>query len=249
MDINILTWNVDWFRNGKHSGKADDEYIFNDCDKNAFNRICDVIENYFKEQAENQIVFLQEVPYKYKNEKNNWIEHQYWTSILSKFPNNEYDVFLSEDNKGGYVKRKTIAIARKEVFVQINLNHNRLVAVKKGNIKLIGVHMPIINRLTDINDTVWQELFDFVKKEKTTIIAGDFNTHFGCNSKSTEYRYKELLDLSDNLVVESIPTFNGITSIDKILVGKNLGIKMYGVIPQEKLEDSDHRYIKARIVI
>jgi hypothetical protein len=249
MEINILTWNVDWFRNGKHSGKTDAEYIFNDCDVNAFNNICEVIESYFKEQAENQIVFLQEVPYKYISKENNWLEHSYWTSLLRKFPNNKYDVFLSEDDKGGYVIRKTIAIARKEVFVQINLNHNRLVAVKKDNIKLIGVHMPIIDCLNEDNDNVWLKLLDFMKKEKTTIIAGDFNTHFGCNSKSTEYRYKELLDLADNLVVESIPTFNSITSIDKILVGKNLGTKMYGVIPQEKLEDSDHRYIKARIVI
>jgi len=90
---------------------------------------------------------------------------------------------------------------------------------------------------------------EFVKQNKKVIIAGDFNTHIACNSKSTEYRYRELLLLADNIVAEGIETFNDRTSIDKILLGKDLNIKLYGVIPQEKFEFSDHKYIKARIIV
>lgn len=249
MTFEVLTWNVDWFRNGHHSNNDSSKYHFCDCDKTAFDSICNNIKTFLDEDVSaDKIAFLQECPFKnYDNDK--WVVHSYWESLKQIFPANEYDIFLSKDTDRGFVTRKTIAIARKGVFVQHNLNHNRLVAVEKAGIKLVGVHMPPINYLTDDNDTVWVKLLDFIVKEKKVIIAGDFNTYIDCKHKSTEYRYRELLSLADNIVVESIATFSNNTSIDKILVGKGLNIKSYGVIPQQKFEYSDHRYIKARIIV
>ena len=43
--INIMTWNVDWFRNGKRSGKPK-EYFEDDSSQKIYKSIIDKIKNY-----------------------------------------------------------------------------------------------------------------------------------------------------------------------------------------------------------
>lgn len=252
MEFNLFTWNVDWFRNGQYTGRKSNDYNYQDCKGEIFNKLCKEVRNFFEKDPNNPVAFIQEFPFKYK-EKKEWHEIPYWNSLKDEFPSDKYDVFESSPNEVN-VYRKVVAIAKKGTFERDNRrnDNNRLLYLnfKNSDKTLIGVHMPVINCLNkDKNDIVWQKLISDVKKNKKVIIAGDFNTYIGCDSKSTEYRYKELLSLADNIVVESIKTFNDITSVDKILVGKDLNIKSYGVIPQEVKGYKDHRYITARIYV
>lgn len=206
---------------------------------------------FFEKNPNNPIAVIQEFPFKYlKDDK--WHELSYWNSLKKRFSSDKYDIFESNPNRVN-VLRKVVAIAKKDTFERDNkLNDNdRLLYLNiQGSDKaLIGVHLPVVDRLNDKNDIAWQRLIDIVKTNKKAIIAGDFNTYIGCDSKSTEYRYKELLSLADNIVAENIKTFNDITSIDKILIGKDLKIKSYGVIPQNVKDYRDHRYITARVVV
>ena len=252
MEFNVFTWNVDWFRNGQYTGGKSNVYNYQDCKGEIFNQLCKEVRDFFKKNPNNPVAFIQEFPFKYKeNEK--WHDIPYWNSLNDEFPIDKYDVFESSPNEV-YVYRKVVAIANKGIFERNNEynDNNRLLYlnIKDGDMRLIGVHMPTVNCLNkDKEDIVWRKLISDVKGNKKVIIAGDFNTYIGCDSKSTEYRYKELLSLADNIVVESIKTFNDITSVDKILVGKDLNIKSYGVIPQEVKGYKDHRYITARIII
>ncbi len=252
MEINVFTWNVDWFRNGQYTGGKSNYYNYLDCKGEIFNQLCKEVRDFFEENPNNPVAFIQEFPFKYK-ENDEWHEFSYWNSLKDKFPSDKYDVFESSPNEVN-VYRKVVAIAKKGTFERDNRrdDNNRLLYlnIKDGDMRLIGVHMPTVNCLNkDKEDIVWRKLISDVKENKKVIIAGDFNTYIGCDSKSTEYRYKELLSLADNIVVESIKTFNDITSIDKILVGKDLNIKLYGVIPQNLKGYKDHRYITARVVV
>lgn len=252
MEFNVFTWNVDWFRNGQYTGGKSNKYCIDDCKDVIFEQLCKEIKIFFKKNPNNPVAFIQEFPFKYlKNDE--WQELSYWESLKKVFPSEKYDVLESNPNEAD-VYRKVVAIANKGIFERDNEHNdnNRLLYlnIKDGDMRLIGVHMPTVNCLNkDKEDIVWRKLISDVKGNKKVIIAGDFNTYIGCDSKSTEYRYKELLSLADNIVVESIKTFNDITSVDKTLVGKDLNIKSYGVIPQEVKGYKDHRYITARIYV
>jgi len=156
MTFEVLIWNIDRFRNGHHSNNDSGKYDFIDCDEKAFDGICNVIRTFLKEEVSvNKIAFIQECPFKY-NDNGKWVIHSFWEDLNREFPESEYDLILSQDSEDGFVIRKTIAIAHKNVFTQLILIHNRLVAVEKDGVKLVGVHMPTVNYLTDDIDPVWK---------------------------------------------------------------------------------------------
>ena len=62
MTMKIMTWNIDWYRNSKRSGK-DWEYLEEDSSWDNYKKIKSVIEKFLDDNDEN-IVCLQEVPYK-----------------------------------------------------------------------------------------------------------------------------------------------------------------------------------------
>lgn len=251
--INIMTWNVDWFRNGKRTGKPK-EYFERDSSKEIYNPIINKIKNYL--ENENAIVFLQEVPYKVKS--NRWHQHFLYDQLIKDFPLDEYDVFVNKSVNNGFFYRCTIAIAAKDNFSLLQSNYlrnNRTIAVQAHNCIFIGVHMPTQFTKEDENCEIWNNIIEFIKTNGQTsniVLAGDFNTYIGCQDKLTEEKYLELLNYMGNCVSESIITF-GKTSIDKFLISKNniRNINHYVIQVQHDCEVnlSDHKYICMEISV
>lgn len=251
--INIMTWNVDWFRNGKCTGKPK-EYFERDSSKEIYNPIINKIKNYL--ENENAIVFLQEVPYKVKS--NRWHQHFLYDQLIKDFPLDEYDVFVNKSVNNGFFYRCTIAIAAKDNFSLLQSNYlrnNRTIAVQAHNCIFIGVHMPTQFTKEDENCEIWNNIIEFIKTNGQTsniVLAGDFNTYIGCQDKLTEEKYLELLNYMGNCVSESIITF-GKTSIDKFLISKNniRNINHYVIQVQHDCEEnlSDHKYICMEISV
>lgn len=251
--INIMTWNVAWFRNGKRTGKPK-EYFERDSSKEIYNPIINKIKNYL--ENENAIVFLQEVPYKVKS--NRWHQHFLYDQLIKDFPLDEYDVFVNKSVNNGFFYRCTIAIAAKDNFSLLQSNYlrnNRTIAVQAHNCIFIGVHMPTQFTKEDENCEIWNNIIEFIKTNGQTsniVLAGDFNTYIGCQDKLTEEKYLELLNYMGNCVSESIITF-GKTSIDKFLISKNniRNINHYVIQVQHDCEEnlSDHKYICMEISV
>ena len=247
--INIMTWNVDWFRNGKRSGKPK-EYFEDDSSQEIYKSIIDKIKNYLK--SENAIAFLQEVPYKAKNSR--WHQHFLYNQLIEDFPLDKYDVFVNKI----FAYRCTIAIAAKNNFSLLQSNYlrnNRTIAVQAHNCIFIGVHMPTQFTKGDENCEIWNNIIEFIKtngQKSNIVLAGDFNTYIGCQDKLTEEKYLELLNYMGNCVSESIITF-GKTSIDKFLISKNniRNINHYVIQVQHDYEEnlSDHKYICMEISV
>ncbi|MBR5678822.1 MAG: endonuclease/exonuclease/phosphatase family protein [Paludibacteraceae bacterium] len=248
-EVEILTWNVNWFR-GEEISTESNNYDFADCKESALNGFISEINKFFAlEPSVDHIVFAQEVPYQYRENKA-LKPHPFWQKLFEAFPDNKYRIIYK---KGESHLRKNIAIFKvnsgfSEVSVE-GIDSPRLIPIKTDYAMFIGVHMPVVNRLLDKEDKVWTQVIDYTGNNKNVILAGDFNSYIGCNSKSTEYRYLELLNNAGNIVSENIKTFNNTTSIDKVLVGKDLNVIHYGIIPQEEQKFSDHRYIVAKLRI
>lgn len=154
--INIMTWNVDWFRNGKRSGKPK-EYFEDDSSQEIYKSIIDKIKNYLK--SKNAIAFLQEVPYKAKNSR--WHQHFLYNQLIEDFPLDKYDVFVNKI----FAYRCTIAIAAKNNFSLLQSNYlrnNRTIAVQAHNCIFIGVHMPTQFTKGDENCEIWNNIIELI---------------------------------------------------------------------------------------
>ena len=55
MNINLMTWNIDWFRNGCRSGK-DMEYFEEDSNYEVYNNVIAIVKEFL--EKENSVVFL-----------------------------------------------------------------------------------------------------------------------------------------------------------------------------------------------
>lgn len=236
----ILTWNVDWFRNGNRSGRPE-EYFEEDSSIEVYTSIVNIIKNFFENDA--AIVFLQEVPFKVKGH-----DHFLFKQLYKDFPKKVYDIFVNEK----FAYRCTIAISKKDVFERADIGSladNRTVAVQKDGITFIGTHMPTGFRRNDDNCKKWDSLLSFIKRKESGIfVCGDFNAYVGCNDKLTEEYYLKLLNYMDNYIDELKTTFIRQTSIDKILLlKKEMGITVDGVKVQDIFELSDHRYATVEI--
>lgn len=258
MEFNIMTWNVDWFRNGKRS-EQEDQYCVNDCSDEAYGKIIGVVKQFL--EKENAVVFLQEVPCKYIKD-DRWYEHSLFAQLLKDFPKKDYDIFMNNNGRSCCL-RYTLAISKKGVYavnnttfcpynnktVQVPKN-NRIISVKKDPIVLFGVHMPVLkNNNGDIK--MWDDIIQYAKQVKNLIIAGDFNAYVGCISKETEKKYCSLLASMQECVPADNKTF-GNNRIDNILISKEtfFGNYKYDVKVQPDEEKySDHKYVTMKLTI
>lgn len=240
--INIMTWNVDWFRNGRHSGYNDAIYNICDCSYEACNSIISVVKKFLTK--ENAIVILQEVPYmSFSDEYHRMVKHDLWEVFFEAFPQDEYRIY----RRGKRALRYTIAITKATEFKEDECfeKNNLIIGVKNDFVKIVGVHMPTGFELNDEKDGMWQDVVRYVEKsEDNLILVGDFNVYIGCKQKLTEERYIELLQYMGNCVPENIITY-GRNSIDKIMLkkGSNFDHCSYQISVQSKREYSDHKYI------
>lgn len=236
--LNVITWNIDWFRNGKRSGEKW-KYILTDCDINVYNNIVAKTKEFLNEP--NAVVFMQEVPYQIRQGRN-WVECDYHKKLHADFPSEEYEI---AENLSDFKTRCTIAIFKKGTFRIAEgyyPNDNRMICLKTDNITLLGVHMPTRFIKNDPEDKMWKELIKYSSRNEKLIIAGDFNAYSGCDEKLTEERYHELCQVATNIVPDT-PTFIGLTPIDQIFF--NFDTKQnYHVKIEQDWEFSDHKYVQ-----
>lgn len=258
MEFNIMTWNVDWFRNGKRS-EQEGQYCVNDCSYEAYGKIIGIVKQFL--EKENAVVFLQEVPCKYIKD-DRWYEHSLFAQLLKDFPKKDYDIFMNNNGRSCCL-RYTLAISKKGVYavnnttfcpynnktVQVPKN-NRIISVKKDPIVLFGVHMPVLkNNKDDIK--MWDDIIQYAKQVKNLIIAGDFNAYVGCRSKETGEKYCSLLTSMQECVPADNKTF-GNNRIDNILISKGTFFEnyKYDVKVQPNVgKYSDHKYVTMKLTI
>ncbi len=244
MNANMLTWNVDWLRNGNRTGK-DWEYFERDCSDIVYTQIINVVKNHI-DMNENTVAFLNEFPYKYKcNGK--WKESLFFQKLKDDFSPEKYDIYFNDK----FSTNLSLAISKRKSFQENEiqcLKHNRIISVKKDELIVIGVHMPTHFNEKDSNDKLWTALRSYIDEYNLPIVVlGDFNAYVGCNEKLTESRYLELLQITDDVVPKNEITYIGNTLIDHILI-KNVSEKKLASV-QKEFQFSDHKYVTYSINI
>lgn len=245
--LNIMTWNIDWFRNGVRSGYNDAIYNILDCSYEVCNSIVSIVKNFLAK--ENSIVILQEVPYMQFNEYGRMVKHDFWEVFIEAFPQDEYRIY----RRGKRALRYTIAITKSMDFQEDNCfeNNNLIIGLKNDFVKILGVHMPTGFEVNDEKDDMWKDVIQYAEKSKDNLIlVGDFNAYIGCKQKLTEKRYLELLQYMGSCVSETIITY-GNNSIDKIMLRKGSDLKKcsYRISVQSEIKYSDHKYIVMELEI
>lgn len=109
MHINMLTWNVDWLRNGGRTGK-DWEYLECDCLDEIYSQIVNIVKKYL-DMNECAVVFLNEFPYKVMVERK-WNENSYFQKFKVDFTFEKYDIYYNDRD----ALRVTLAVCRKDTF-------------------------------------------------------------------------------------------------------------------------------------
>ena len=191
-----MTWNVDWFRNGKRSGEKW-EYLEEDSSVDIYEKIKKMIEEFFDSNNES-IVCLQEVPYKVGDRnRNHWLYNE---NIMKDFQN--YGTFTANHNcKWAYARTMAISKSKwnhseKEYD---GIKGNKVVQIEKNGIDIMAVHIPPIqmegkdvNKGADANRKMWREIIEQCKASNPLIILGDFNT----DSPENE-QYQMLQDMKE----------------------------------------------------
>lgn len=242
-EINIKTWNVNWFR-GRKSGR---HYESDDQNEDCYDNIIANIEN-FLNKNNNSVAILQEVPFKTFG---NWSENnKYYTELIKKFSEKDYEIILNVPNKPE-VLRCTIAIYKKNDYEKVETYtplNNRTVGLSYGSFTIIGVHMPTGFEKDSDDEDMWKALLKYVKEKKNElIIIGDFNAFSGCKNKLTREKYEQLSRDMKDIIPNDTPTF-GTTVIDHLFVTNdiyesyNIKIEM-----QSEFKWSDHKYIEIKI--
>ena len=247
--MKIMTWNVDWFRKCKRSGE-EWEYKKEDIQNSIKCQIENEVQHFLEE--DNTIAFLQEIP-------------------------DFNSINIGEGNESAYYNRKanmhTIAVFSKnsgwtnetDSFFKESIDYyNRIVVLKKNDIRLVGVHIPDLHRQkTSDKETVeklWKKLIAFIKEYKPDVICGDFNTDSEFDllgKKIPQYELMEELKKCGDGYFEAQgsatrnktgenPTFRGITHVDYILVKEGVRTISYDV---GDIILSDHQSLTAVVDI
>ena len=249
--INVMTWNIDWFRKGKRFNEIEDKYFEQDCDEQAFNGIVDNIKKFISN--DNAIVFLNEVPHRTKS--NNWELVEYHKKLCRLFPDTEYDAKFNDEYNNGYLTHCTWVISNNGRFIEdrYSLHNNRTIAVRVDDVTLLGVHMPTASRNASLErrkevDKIWRELISYAKEKKEKherlIILGDFNAYVGCKNQQVNDRFLELLKYTTDISPQDRLTFRDTTLIDHVLINDEIDKLSCTIEVEDGSEYSDHKYVK-----
>lgn len=254
-EINLMTWNVDWFRNGRRSGRPV-EYIYEDCSQDICDSIIKTVRDFL--EKENAISFLQETPYKRFLPNKKMVEHELWKRFKESFPEEQYDIFMNKAN----ALRCTVAVAKRGAYTPVEdyqPKNNRTVMAKKDGVKLLNVHMPTEgkNDREDIRvwiHQMWNELIQLAGKcndsKEMLIVGGDFNAYVGCKVKNIEKLYRNLLKHMMDIVPPDLKTFADCTTVDHILYNTVSKDKFSYCFVHEKDEGySDHIYVTTKFIL
>lgn len=246
-EINIKTWNINWFRGLKSGDKYDSTDQNEDCYKDIIITIKSFLIN-----NNNSVAILQEVPFKEKNVNGEWDENIYHKKLIEDFPKEEYEIISNVENND-YVLRRIIAIYRKNDYKKTQIHrlcNNRIIGLSNGSIIIIGVHMPTKFEKESNDEKMWDDLLTYVrecgKDNKKLILIGDFNAYVGCNNKLTEEKFIQLSRIMNDIVSDDTHTFIGNTAIDHLFVNYDTH-QLYNIKIQNEFKCSDHKYIEVRI--
>ncbi|WP_288221556.1 hypothetical protein [uncultured Clostridium sp.] len=89
--------------------------------------------------------------------------------------------------------------------------------------------------VSDCSGEVYTQIINIVKEYL------DMNAYDGCNVKLTEDRYKQILNITEDVVSEDEITYKGDTLIDHILI-KNITNNEKAIV-QKDFNLSDHKYV------
>lgn len=248
--MKIVSWNVDWYRNGRRSKYG--KYVETDSSNTICKKITNVIVKFLDEDSVN-MVCLQEVPYKcnYSCRANHLLYNETFNSFKS------YSTFVANKScKCAYARTMVISQdAWKNSDDEYSGDKsNHVIQIKKDQVKIMALHMPPIQMPkkddkevedvegSSVNRKLWENIIDQCKKSKPQIVLGDFNTD---DSRTEQFRqFQKLIKLGyyePDGDAKSKPTFNNKTHIDYILVRNDLKdrVKSYKIY-EEGIELSDH---------
>lgn len=246
--MKIMTWNVDWYRNGKHSSGKN--YIETDSLRSVYEKIKDVIEEFIDGNFEN-IVCLQEIPYKAKINCND--NHGLYNETLNCFKNKA--TFLANKNcckRGSWSFARTMVISgdtwENSEDEYSGIKCNKIVQIEKNGIEIMVVHIPPIQMHGDDvydaedNRALWDAIIDKCKTSKPHIILGDFNTD---DEKNEQYQWLQKMKEIGYCEPEGQATLESTfkeSHIDYIIVREDLidSVKEYKIF-EEGVGLSDHK--------
>lgn len=155
--INIMAWNIDWFRGGKRPD-GDWRYKEASIDKSSLQKILDKVKNFSKKS--NAECMLQEVPYYCPG---NSKKTDIYTELYEQFSEKEFQILEPKVRD----LHQCIAIAKKETnctpITTLNWASNRVMPVMLQNMVVVGVHMTTNFDEGDSNDMLWKNLIAFAE--------------------------------------------------------------------------------------
>ena len=214
--------------------------------------VINYVKNFVDEN--NTLAVLQQIPYKYKDENNNYVLHQAYIDFMETFSDDEYKVFQNNTYNKGFIVMMTVIVTKmhnvikaltqstsitsRESAVTVNLDNN--------SIDVYGIHA----RNGEDNRTYLKSLDNIVEAD---IILGDFNAgdYEDCQNRAT---FRSIL--KDYVCICNMPTKEvrkefveagekktkiiRKTCIDHIFVKRNIVTQCSNLIVDEDNKLSDH---------
>lgn len=224
--INIMTWNT---------GMTE----WNNSENKRYKQIEDYIIKHLKK--EHSIVFVQQIPYKYKDEDAKWKEHDLFKELKKTFSEeNGYYISCNNTYNNGYIVMMTIAIAVKDSIEPSNKQTypkntptNRECAVWFNGLNILSIHAKNgkdnKGYLKSING-------------QADIILGDFNAG---NYMESQNRFTFNNILKEHVCICNVPTridpsSKRRTCIDHIFIRENFVTRCSNMRVHEDIIFSDH---------
>lgn len=236
MKIHIMTWNTGLFKNTNP-------------DANNVTNIFNEVENYInngENNGEKVVVILQEIPYKYKDERNRWGYNPIFRLFLNKFQADHNIICLTGD-KFFHIKM-TVVITHKQ-----NKN-NKFNAIECRDMKTTNIFVPfklqnssLSLQILGVHSHSAHELREWLSQQPLApdMIIGDFNA--GNYKKDIEtgdfvLNRREYLMLTEGYFDlcqgENTTIYN--TQIDHVLIRSDLYKKCSNLIVYKEIKLSDH---------
>lgn len=244
--VKLLTWNTGLYRCN--------------CDSPNYTGIIKAVKSFLED--DNSLAILQEIPYYCKDEGLGWMIHPLFARLKADFPKECFSFRYNVASERQIMM--TAMICKKEAFSfasHLSVENNRIVSCERGDLTIIGAHMPTGFDIKGDDDqktlevkqfkkNVWKKLVycirDFNSTSRHLLIAGDFNAYIGCDEKETERQFIELCRQAKDIVPDDSPTFVGNTPIDHVFI--NFDAKsQYNYVIEKGFSHSDHKRIEVAL--
>lgn len=220
-------------------------------DHERFDKVVNQIKEYL--EKENSIAFLQQIPYKIKDESS-WLVHPLFDKLQKRFSELNCNIFYNNTFNKGYVIMMTIAIvsnkgdnedraalANEEIYPNGEPT-NRECAILYKKLNILGIHA---------KNGKDNKRYLKMLNGQADIILGDFNAG---NYKEAENRFTFNSILQEHICICNTPTridprSNRRTCIDHVFVREEDVTKCANLVVHEEVMLSDHFPITFEVII